>query len=127
MNELTWEQFALFLKIDKQHSQKESSVSAAYSRFRKIEKWFEVDKMPQNMVGAVRKAVADVVKEIPYSEYGWHQACISLAKAPTAKVIVFLGMGTVSHTGLTRACRQDIQTNTATLASKSVVQSESGL
>lgn len=34
-------------------------------------KWFAVNKLPSNMVGAVRKAVTDIVNEIPYSEYGW--------------------------------------------------------
>lgn len=36
-------------------------------------KWFDVNKLPPNMVGAVRKAVIDIIKEISYSEYGWHQ------------------------------------------------------
>jgi len=34
-------------------------------------KWFETNKLPTNIVGAVRKAVAAVLDEIPYSEYGW--------------------------------------------------------
>lgn len=36
-------------------------------------KWFDVNKLPPNMVGAVRKAITDIIGGAPYSEYGWHQ------------------------------------------------------
>jgi len=36
-------------------------------------KWFEANKLPSNTIGAIRKAITAVIKEIPYSEYGWQQ------------------------------------------------------
>lgn len=35
--------------------------------------WFEIDKLPTNIVGAVRLAIENVEKGIPYSERGWNE------------------------------------------------------
>ncbi|HLD41950.1 MAG TPA: NUDIX domain-containing protein [archaeon] len=33
--------------------------------------WFDLDKLPDNMVPYVRQAIANIVKNIPYSQEGW--------------------------------------------------------
>jgi len=33
--------------------------------------WFDVHNLPPNIIDAVRKVINNVLKKIPYSEYGW--------------------------------------------------------
>lgn len=34
-------------------------------------KWFEREKLPQNMIESRRQAIENATKKIPYDEYGW--------------------------------------------------------
>ena len=34
-------------------------------------KWFSLDKLPSNTIKAVRSAIDNILKQIPYSEFGW--------------------------------------------------------
>ncbi len=33
--------------------------------------WFELDKLPENMVPCVRESIVNITQNKPYSEYGW--------------------------------------------------------